>query len=115
MVGETTFERFAKQIAVLMVALLVLLPVYWMINMSFKGRGEFVCAAANHWLSSSPTTENYYDLLVTQRFYLKGINSLVVAIDRGHASRSSSGLSRPTPSPASTCRETSITNSFSPC
>ena len=39
MVGESSFERFAKYIVVVMVALLVLLPVYWMINMSFKGRG----------------------------------------------------------------------------
>ncbi len=80
MVGETTFERYAKQIAVVMVALLVLLPVYWMVNMSFKERGRVRCPAADARRRSSPTTENYYDLLVTQRFYLKGINSLVVAI-----------------------------------
>ena len=42
MVGESAFERYAKQIAVVMVVLLVLLPVYWMVNMSFKGRAEFV-------------------------------------------------------------------------
>ena len=41
MVGESSFERFAKQIVVVMVALLVLLPVYWMVNMSFKGEAEF--------------------------------------------------------------------------
>ncbi len=35
MIGETTFERYAKHTAVVIVALLVLLPVYWMINMSF--------------------------------------------------------------------------------
>jgi multiple sugar transport system permease protein len=79
MVGETTFERYAKQIAVIMVALLVLLPVYWMVNMSFKGRAEF-SARPPTLVVAQPTTENYYDLLVTQRFYLKGINSLVVAI-----------------------------------
>src|SRR5687767_6225131 len=79
MVGESTFERYAKQIAVVMVALLVLLPVYWMVNMSFKGRAEFT-ARPPTLLVVQPTTSNYYDLLVTQRFYLKGINSLVVAI-----------------------------------
>ena len=79
MVGETTFERVSKYIAVIAVALLVLLPVYWMVNMSFKTKGEFV-ARPPTLVVQAPTTENYYDLLVTQRFYLKGINSLVVAV-----------------------------------
>jgi multiple sugar transport system permease protein len=79
MVGESVFERYSKQIVVVMVVLLVLLPVYWMVNMSFKGRAEFV-ARPPTLVVAQPTTENYYDLLVTQKFYLKGINSLVVAI-----------------------------------
>jgi multiple sugar transport system permease protein len=79
MVGETSFERFTKYIVVIIVALLVLLPVYWMINMSVKGRAEFE-ARPPTLVAQQPTTENYYDLLVTQRFYLKGINSLVVAV-----------------------------------
>src|SRR3954447_949836 len=79
MVGETRFERYAKLVAVVMVALLVLLPVYWMINMSLKTKGEFV-AYPPTLVVQNPTTENYFDLLVTQRFYLKGINSLVVAV-----------------------------------
>src|SRR5215213_8112981 len=79
MVGETILERYAKQIVVVMVVLLVLLPVYWMVNMSFKGRAEFI-ARPPTLVVAQPTTENYYDLLVTQKFYLKGINSLVVAI-----------------------------------
>jgi multiple sugar transport system permease protein len=79
MVGETSFERFTKYIVVVIIALLVLLPVYWMINMSVKGRGEFE-ARPPTLVAQHPTTENYYDLLVTQRFYLKGINSLVVAV-----------------------------------
>jgi multiple sugar transport system permease protein len=57
----------------------VLLPVYWMINMSVKGRAEFE-ARPPTLVAQQPTTENYYDLLVTQRFYLKGINSLEVAV-----------------------------------
>jgi multiple sugar transport system permease protein len=79
MVGETTFERYAKHIAVVMVALLILLPVYWMVNMSFKDRVEFVARPPTV-IVEHPTTSNYYDLLVTQRFYLKGINSLAVAV-----------------------------------
>ena len=47
--------------------------------MSFKGRAEFA-ARPPTMVVQQPTTENYYDLLVTQRFYLYGINSLVVAL-----------------------------------
>ncbi len=79
MVGETTFERYAKHIVVIIVALLILLPVYWMVNMSFKDRAEFV-ARPPTLIVERPTTENYYDLLVSQRFYLKGVNSLAVAV-----------------------------------
>ena len=78
MIGETTFERFAKQIAAVMVALLILLPVYWMVNMSLKNKTEFA-ARPPTLIVHSPTTENYYDLLVTQRLYVKGINSVIVA------------------------------------
>lgn len=79
MVGETTFERVAKYAVVAAVSMIVLLPVYWMINMSLKGKGEFA-ARPPTLVVQQPTTENYYDLLVTQRFYLKGINSIVVAV-----------------------------------
>src|SRR5918993_176795 len=76
MVGEPTFERYAKHIAVAVVVLLILLPVYWMVNMSLKDRAEFA-ARPPTLIVEQPTTANYYDLLVTQRFYLKGRNSLV--------------------------------------
>jgi multiple sugar transport system permease protein len=79
MVGETTFERYAKHIAVTVVVLLILLPVYWMVNMSLKDRAEFA-ARPPTLIVERPTTANYYDLLVTQRFYLKGRNSLIVAV-----------------------------------
>jgi multiple sugar transport system permease protein len=59
--------------------MIVLLPVYWMINMSFKTKSEFV-ARPPTLVVEEPTTENYYDLLITQRFYRFGINSLVVAL-----------------------------------
>jgi multiple sugar transport system permease protein len=79
MVGETTLERYAKHLAVAMVVLLILLPVYWMVNMSFKDRAEFV-ARPPTLVVERPTLANYFDLLVTQRFYLKGFNSLAVAV-----------------------------------
>jgi multiple sugar transport system permease protein len=47
--------------------------------MSLKDRAEFA-ARPPTLIVERPTTENYYDLLVTQRFYLKGRNSLVVAV-----------------------------------
>jgi len=61
------------------VSLIVLLPAYWMINMSFKTKSEFTARPPTI-LAQRPTLENYYDLLVTQRFYRFGINSLVVAL-----------------------------------
>ncbi len=79
MVGETTFERYAKHIAITVAVLLILLPVYWMVNMSLKDRAEFATRPPTL-IVERPTTANYYDLLVTQRFYLKGRNSLIVAI-----------------------------------
>src|SRR5215218_3825815 len=84
MVGESSFERLTKYIVIVIVALLVLLPVYWMLNMSVKGTAEFV-ALPPTLVAQQPTSENYYDLLVTQRFYLRGINSLVVAVTVGTA------------------------------
>ena len=79
MVGETRFDRIGKYVLVAIVSLLVLLPVYWMINMSFKTRSEFTARPPTI-VVQQPTTENYYDLLVTQRFYRFGINSLVTAL-----------------------------------
>ncbi|MFN8593219.1 MAG: carbohydrate ABC transporter permease [Thermomicrobiales bacterium] len=79
MVGESTADKIGKYILVVIVSLLVLLPVYWMINMSFKSKAEFVARPPTI-VVQNPTTENYYDLLVTQRFYRYGINSLVTAL-----------------------------------
>ncbi len=79
MVGETVVGRALKQGVAIAAVVLVLLPIYWMVNMSFKGRAEFA-ARPPTLVVARPTTENYYDLLVTQQFYLKGINSLVVAL-----------------------------------
>jgi multiple sugar transport system permease protein len=78
-VGESRWSQIGKYVLVAVVSLIVLLPVYWMINMSFKGKAEFVARPPTI-VVQQPTTENYYDLLVTQRFYRYGINSLLVAL-----------------------------------
>ena len=54
MVGETTFERYAKHIAVAVVVLLILLPVYWMVNMSLKDRAEFAARPQRSSSSARP-------------------------------------------------------------
>lgn len=79
MVGEARWAIVGRYALIALVAMLVLLPVYWMINMSFKNKSEFV-ARPPTLVVEQPTTENYYDLLITQRFYRFGINSLVVAL-----------------------------------
>ena len=79
MVGETRLGRYVRHVAVVVVVALTLLPVYWMAVMSFKTKREFV-ARPPTFVVQSPTLENYRDLLVTQRFYRFGINSLIVAI-----------------------------------
>ncbi len=79
MVGESQWEKVGRYALIAIVAMIVLLPVYWMINMSFKTKSEFV-ARPPTLVVEQPTTENYYDLLITQRFYRFGINSLVVAL-----------------------------------
>ena len=79
MVGETRLGRYARHLAVVVVVALTLLPVYWMAIMSFKTKREFV-ARPPTFVVQNPTLENYRDLLVTQRFYRFGINSLIVAI-----------------------------------
>jgi multiple sugar transport system permease protein len=79
MVGESPWEKVGRYALIAIVAMIVLLPVYWMINMSFKTKSEFV-ARPPTLVVEQPTTENYFDLLITQRFYRFGINSLVVAL-----------------------------------
>ncbi len=78
MVGESQWEKVGRYLIVAVVAMIVLLPIYWMINMSFKDRVEFTARPPTI-VVQNPTTENYYDLLITQRFYRYGVNSLIVA------------------------------------
>jgi multiple sugar transport system permease protein len=77
-VGETTLGRVAKHAAAVAAVVLVLLPIYWMVNMSFKSRGEFV-ARPPTLVVDEPTLANYRDLL-DQDFQDYGVNSLIVAV-----------------------------------
>lgn len=79
MVGDTAWQKVGRYALVAFVAMLILLPVYWMVNMSFKDKAEFVARPPTI-IVQNPTTENYYDLLVTQRFWRFGVNSLIVAL-----------------------------------
>jgi multiple sugar transport system permease protein len=79
MVGESRNSRLLTYAAVLFVALLVLLPVYWMVNMSLKDKAEFTQRPPTL-VVNNPTIENYRDLIVTQHFYIYGKNSLIIAL-----------------------------------
>jgi multiple sugar transport system permease protein len=79
MAGETRLGTIAKHAAVLFAVLLVLFPVYWMVNMSFKDRAEFT-ARPPTLVVDQPTLENYRDLIVAQGFDRYGINSAIAAI-----------------------------------
>lgn len=79
MVGESIAGRVLKQGVAVAAVVLVLLPIYWMVNMSFKGRAEFA-ALPPTLIVQEPTLENYRDLIVTQRFDRFGLNSLIVAL-----------------------------------
>jgi multiple sugar transport system permease protein len=79
MVGESRLEWWARHLAVAAAAIVVLLPVYWMVNMSFKDKTEFIARPPTI-VVQAPTFDNYFDLLVTQEFYRYGINSLVIAL-----------------------------------
>jgi multiple sugar transport system permease protein len=78
-VGESRWSRVGRYLLIAAVSVIILLPVYWMINMSFKTKAEFTARPPTI-VVQQPTSENYFDLLVTQRFYRYGINSLVVAL-----------------------------------
>ncbi len=79
MAGETRTGRYLRIAVVLLVMVIILFPVYWMVNMSFKSKGEFI-AEPPTMIVKDPTTDNYHNLIVTQRFYEYGIHSLIVAV-----------------------------------
>lgn len=78
MVGESTWSKYARYAVLFTVMLFALFPVYWLVNQSFKGKAEFT-ANPPSLLVKHPTTDNYYDLLVTQDFKIYIKNSLIVA------------------------------------
>jgi multiple sugar transport system permease protein len=78
-VGETRVGRYAKHAVLIGLVVVTLFPVYWMVNMSLKGRNEFV-ARPPTLIVEEPTLENYRDLLVTQRFDRFGRNSFYTAL-----------------------------------
>lgn len=79
MVGTSTSGRIVWVVVVLLVMAIILFPVYWMVNMSFKSGAEFI-AQPPTLIVKNPTTANYHDLIVTQRFYEYGIHSVIVAV-----------------------------------
>jgi multiple sugar transport system permease protein len=79
MVGESRVSRIVKYLLVALALAIVLFPMYWLVNQSFKSKAEFT-AIPPTFIVENPTTENYRDLLITQRFWRYGINSLVVAL-----------------------------------
>jgi multiple sugar transport system permease protein len=79
MAGATRNSRILTYAAILLVALLVLLPVYWMINMSFKDKSEFTQRPPTL-IVENPTFGNYRDLIEKQRFDKYGYNSVVIAL-----------------------------------
>lgn len=79
MAGESRTSRILTYAAIFCVALLVLLPVYWMVNMSFKDKAEFTQRPPTI-VVEHPTLANYRDLIVAQRFDIYGENSLVIAL-----------------------------------
>ncbi len=79
MVGQSRSTRIANYVFVAVALAIVLFPMYWLVNQSFKDKAEFT-AIPPTFIVRNPTTANYHDLLVTQRFWRYGINSLIVAI-----------------------------------
>jgi multiple sugar transport system permease protein len=78
MVGESRASKIGKYALVILAVLVFIFPIYWLVNQSFKGKAEFTQIPPT-FIVQNPTTENYHDLLITQRFWEYGINSLLVA------------------------------------
>lgn len=74
---KSRFFILAQAFAMLLLALIILVPIYWVVSAAFK---EYVDIYAGRWLFT-PTLENFKKLveppyLIHQKFY----NSLVVAV-----------------------------------
>jgi multiple sugar transport system permease protein len=78
MAGESQLGQILRYVGLSLVLLLVLFPVYWMINMSFKDTAEFT-ARPPTLVVERPTWENYHNILIEQSFDTYAQNSLITA------------------------------------
>jgi multiple sugar transport system permease protein len=78
MAGESLFGKVFRYAALSVVLIIVLFPVYWMVNMSFKDAAEFT-ARPPTLVAKNPTNENYHDIIVTQGFDRYAKNSAITA------------------------------------
>ncbi len=79
MAGERPIGTVLRYAGVGLVLLIVLFPVYWMVNMSFKDTAEFTARPPTMFVDR-PTWENYRNILVEQDFDRYAQNSLITAI-----------------------------------
>jgi len=79
MAGERTFDKIWRYGILAVLLLIVLFPVYWMVNMSFKDAEEFTRRPPTL-IVEDPTWENYHDILITQGFDRYAKNSAIVAL-----------------------------------
>lgn len=78
MVGESGFRRAINYLLVALALVLVIFPIYWLVNQSFKDAGEFT-AMPPTLVVQNPTLENYRSLWVEQEFSKFALNSLLIA------------------------------------
>ncbi len=79
MVGESQFKKALNYLLVVLALVVVVFPIYWLVNQSFKNTSEFT-AMPPTLLVEHPTTSNYHSLWVEQKFWKYGINSLIIAV-----------------------------------
>src|SRR5262245_9493688 len=79
MAGERAFDKIWRYGILAVVLLIVLFPVYWMVNMSFKDAEEFTRRPPTL-IVEDPTWENYHDILITQGFDRYATNSAITAL-----------------------------------
>lgn len=79
MVGESNVRKAINYLLVAVALLVIIFPIYWLVNQSFKGTAEFT-AMPPTLIVEDPTTFNYHSLWVEQEFWKYGINSLLVAV-----------------------------------
>ncbi len=78
MAGESRANKVVRYAALGVVLIIVLFPVYWMVNMSLKDTAEFT-ARPPTLVVKEPTRGNYHDIVVVQEFERYAINSAITA------------------------------------